>query len=131
MALHFTHQGDFRNFHFHTISKLNNEFEPFPRINDNKRTRFFSTDEIEEEQVLYNGPPPLTAVYTPPQIPSFSMLVASIIASSDRLFFVSHSLGNPSVWEWRLVRVAFLDSTALYPSCLQDGRFLVKFYTLH
>jgi len=30
-----------------------------------------------------------------------------------------------------LVRVAFSDSTAMYPSCLQDGRFLVEFYTLH
>jgi hypothetical protein len=29
------------------------------------------------------------------------------------------------------VRVAFADSTALSPSYLQDGRFLVEFYTLH
>jgi hypothetical protein len=40
-------------------------------------------------------------------------------------------LGNPSAREWRLVRVAFSDSTALSPSCLQDGRFLVDFYVLH
>jgi hypothetical protein len=40
-------------------------------------------------------------------------------------------LGNPTAREWRLVRVAFSDSTALSPSCLQDGRFLVDFYILH
>ena len=33
--------------------------------------------------------------------------------------------------EWRLVCVAFKDSIALYPSCLQDGRFLVDFYMPH
>jgi hypothetical protein len=131
VASHFARQGDFRDFHFPTLSVLNDEFEPFPWIDDDERARFFSADKIEEEQVLYNGPPPSPVVYTPPQIPSISTLVASIIASSDRLFFVSHSLGDPSVREWRLVRVAFLDSTALYPSCLQDGRFPVEFYTLH
>jgi hypothetical protein len=40
-------------------------------------------------------------------------------------------LGNPTTREWRLVCVAFSDSTSLSPSCLQDGRFLVEFYTLH
>ncbi len=35
-------------------------------------------------------------------------------------------------WEKvRLIRVALLDSMALYHSCLQDGCFLIKFYTLH
>jgi hypothetical protein len=131
MELHFACQGDFRGLYFPTLSELNDEFKSFPWIDDNKHARFFCADKIEEEQVLYNGPPPSPAVYTPPLIPSISTLVASIIASSDRLFFVSHSLGNPSVQEWRLVQVAFLDSTALYPSCLQDGQFLVEFYTLH
>jgi hypothetical protein len=35
------------------------------------------------------------------------------------------------VREWRLVRVVLSDSSSLSPSCLQDGRFLVEFYTLH
>jgi hypothetical protein len=74
--------------------------------------------------------PPL-ALVQPPSIPPISTLVTSIIASSDRLCFISHSLGNPSVCEWRLVCIAFSDSTALSPSCLQDERFLVEFYTFH
>jgi hypothetical protein len=64
-------------------------------------------------------------------MPILSLLVASTIASSDCLFFISHSLGTPTTCKWRLVRVAFVDSTALSPSCLQNGRFLVEFYTLH
>jgi hypothetical protein len=48
MASHFARQGDFCNFHFPTLSKLNNEFEPFPWINDDERTRFSSADKIEE-----------------------------------------------------------------------------------
>jgi hypothetical protein len=43
----------------------------------------FSTDEIEEEQVLYNRPPPLPVVYTPPQIPSISTLIASLTGYSS------------------------------------------------
>ncbi len=73
----------------------------------------------------------MPAVYSPPAVPPVSTLIASIIDSVDRLFFVSHSLGNPSTHEQRLTQVAFLDSMALYPLCLQDGCFLVKFYTLH
>jgi hypothetical protein len=80
---------------------------------------------------MYTGPPPLPADLHPPSVPPISSLVAGIIASTDRLFFVSHSLGYPSFWEWHLICVAFLDSTALSPSCLQDGCFLVEFYTLH
>jgi hypothetical protein len=84
------------------------------------------------EPVMYTGPP-LTKVARaiPHPIPPISALVTSIINSANRLFFVSHLLGNPSVHEWRLVRVALSDSTSILPSCLQDGRFLVKFFTLH
>jgi hypothetical protein len=60
-----------------------------------------------------------------------SLLAASIIVSSHCLFFILHSLGNPTTREWQLVRIAFTDSTALSPSCLQGGQFLVEFNTLH
>ena len=63
--------------------------------------------------------------------PPISSLFTSIIDSADRFFFVSHLLGNPSVHKWRLVHVALSNSTPILPSCLQDGRFLVKFFTLH
>ena len=80
---------------------------------------------------MYHGPPPSPAAVRQPSVPPISTLVKSIIDSTDRLFFVSHSLGNPTIREWRLIRVALTDSTAMSPSCLQDGRFLVEFYILH
>jgi hypothetical protein len=104
---------------------------PFPWIDDNERIQAMSRDTIEDPPVLYTGPPPSRAVPPLPSAPLISSLVASIINSSDCLFFISHSLGNPTTCEWRLVRVAFSDSTSLSPSCLQDGQFLMEFYTLH
>jgi hypothetical protein len=41
MASHFARQGDFRDFHFPTLSELNDEFEPFPWIDDDERAHFF------------------------------------------------------------------------------------------
>jgi len=110
---------------------LNNEISPFPWIDDDECSRVLSGNDIAIAPILYTGPPPSLVSYRPPEIPPLSTLVANIINSSDKLFFVSHSLGNPSARKWRLVRVAFSNSTSLSPSCLQDGRFLVDFYTLH
>ena len=131
LASHFLTKGDFCDFHWPTISELNDEISPFPWLDDDERSRVLSGDDITIEPILYTGPPPSLVAPCLPDIPPLSTLVASIISSSDRLFFVSHSLGNPSAREWRLVRVAFSDSTSLSPSCIQDGRFLVDFYTLH
>jgi hypothetical protein len=80
---------------------------------------------------MYNGPPPSPTPLPSPSIPPIRTLVTSIIDSLDKLFVVSHSLGNPAIREWCLVCITFADSTALSPSCLQDGRLLVNFYTLH
>jgi hypothetical protein len=88
-------------------------------------------DAIIQDQVLYNGPPPSPAEYQTPRVPPVSFLVASIIKSNDKLFFIAYSYTNPTTCEWRLVCVAFNESTALSPSCLQDGRFQMEFFTLH
>jgi hypothetical protein len=82
---------------------------------------------------MYTGPPlpPPTMPRhkdTPPTITTLSPL---IISSSDKLFFISSKIGTADCHEWRLVQVAFKDSVALYPSCLQDGHFLVDFYMSH
>jgi hypothetical protein len=129
---HFAQQGDFRDFCFPTLLELNDQFDPFPLANNEERIKFLNSDTVEETHVMYHGPPPSPSPLPAlPGIPPISILVRSIIDSQDRLFFVSHSLGNPSIREWRLTRVAFEDSTALSPSCLQDGRFLMEFYTIH
>jgi hypothetical protein len=130
-ASHFITKGNFKDFHFPTLSELNNEICPFPWVDEAERQQIMAGDEIEVKPILYHGPLPLLFAYKPPSIPPISSLIASIINLQDKLFFISHSLGNPTTREWRLVRVAYADSTALSPSCLQDGRFLVEFYTLH
>ena len=131
IVTHYLTKGDYRDFHFPTLAELTEEISPFPWIDDNERIQVMSCDTIEDQPVLYTGPPPSRAVPPLPSAPPLSLLVAGIINSSDRLFFISHSLGHPTTCVWRLVRVAFSDSTSLSPSCLQDGRFLMEFYTLH
>jgi hypothetical protein len=131
LASHFVTKGDYRDFHFPTLAELNKEVCPFPWIDNNNRIQLMSRDEIEDQPALYTGPPPSRAVPSSPSAPPLGLLIASIINSSDRLFFIMHSLGNPNTCKWQLVHVAFSDSTSLSLSCLQDGRFLMEFYTLH
>jgi hypothetical protein len=113
------------------LAELNEEISQFPWIDDEEPIQVMFRNRIEDQPVLYTGPLPSRAIPSPPSAPPLSSLVASIINSSDRLFFISHSLGNPNTCKWRLVRVAFSNSTSLSPSCLQDGQFLMEFYTLH
>jgi hypothetical protein len=131
IASHFLTKGNYCDFHFPTLAELNEEISPFLWIDDEERIQVMSRDRIEDQPVLYTGPPPSRAVPSPPSAPPLSLLVASIINFSDRLFFILHLLGNPNTCKWRLVCVAFSNSTSLSPSCLQDGRFLMEFYTLH
>ena len=88
-------------------------------------------DSISRIPVLMTGPPPAAPNHPIPSIPAIHLLTAAIIRSTDRLFFVSHSIGANDAREWRLARVAFHDSVSIYPSCTLDGRFLFEFYICH
>jgi hypothetical protein len=99
IASHFLTTGNFCDFHFPTLAKLNNEFCLFPCIDDKERQWVMSRDDFEEADILYNGPPPLLATPSPPAKPILTHLVSSILASSNRLFFILHSLGNPAARE--------------------------------
>jgi hypothetical protein len=77
------------------------------------------------------GPPPAAPAHSIPTIPAIHLLMATIISSSDKLFFVSHSIGANTSCEWHLARLTFNDSVSLYPSCTLDGRFLFDFYICH
>ncbi len=81
--------------------------------------------------MLNTGPPPAAPQHTIPTIPAIHLLTATIIQSTDKLFFVSHSIGSNDAHEWCLARVAFQDSMSLYPLCTQDGRYLFEFYICH
>ena len=86
---------------------------------------------ITKLPVLAMGPPPAAPAHSIPKIPAINLLMAAIINSADRLFVVSHSIGANTSREWRLVRIAFNNSMALYSSYTSDGRFLFEFYICH
>jgi hypothetical protein len=119
------------DFHWPSLSELNEELTPFPWSNDGEFQRYLADDSLATLPVMATGPPPSAPNHVIPSIPAIHLLTASIIRSIDRLFFVSHSIGSNDAREWRLVRVAFEDSISLYPSCTQDGRFLFEFYICH
>ena len=48
------------------------------------------------------GPPPAAPDHSIPTIPAIHLLTAAIISSSDKLFFVSHSIGANSSHEGAL-----------------------------
>jgi len=123
--------GRCTKFHWPSLSELNDEIAPFWCHDDAEFRRYMDGDSITTLPVLNTGSPPAAPQHTIPTIPAIHLLIASIIQSSDKLFFVSHSIGSNTAREWRLARVAFQDSMSLYPSCTQDGRYLFEFYICH
>jgi hypothetical protein len=128
---HFLTKGNFRDFHFPMLAELNNDICPFLWLNKEECICVLFGDDFEEAPNLYHNLPPSLTILSPSLTPILSLLVANIIATSNCLFFISHSLGSPTTHKWQLVHVAFADSTALSPSWLQARQFLVEFYILH
>ena len=105
----------------------------------------FEWDEGEEDMVTSDhslcadievftaAPTPLPPAQAPPTplVPEVGPLTASILASVDKLFFVSHCVPGSDTTEWALVRVDFQRYVQAHPSALKDGRFIVDFYTCH
>jgi hypothetical protein len=80
---------------------------------------------------MYTGLPPASPSYSLPAISKLNTLVRSIIQSSDRFFFISHSISPNEACEWCLARVAFEQLMSSYPLCLQDGCFFLEFFICH
>ncbi len=118
-------------FHWPSLLELNNEIAPFHWLSEDERRLYLLGDTISTLPVMYMGPPPAAPSYSLPAIPELNILTQSIIQSSDQLFFISHSIGSNKAREWHLVQVAFEESMSAYPSCLQDGRFLLNFFICH
>ncbi len=115
------------------MAELDDDFDPFPWHNEDERQRYMSDDVVFAPPILYKGPTPSPPNSTPSSVttPTITSLSPRIINSADKLFFIAHKLGTSSIREWRLIRVAFSSTMLLYPSALQDGRFLVEFYVAH
>jgi hypothetical protein len=99
VALQLLQAGHLNEFHWPTLSELNNDIIPFPWSNDKECCLIMDGDHSSIKPILYNGPSPSPAINSPPTIPPISLLVVSILSSSNRLFFISHSLGNPNTRE--------------------------------
>ena len=96
-------------FHCPSLLELNDEFAPFPWANDDEFQKYIHGDLITKLPVLVMGPPPAAPAHSIPKLPAIHILMAAIINSVDRLFFVAHSIGANTSCEWRLVRIAFSD----------------------
>ncbi len=118
-------------FHWPSLSKLNDQFAPFPWKSNAKFQQYIVGDSIAQLPVMTMGPPPAAPAHSIPMVPAIHFLTASIISSTNKLFFVSHSIGANNSREWHLARIAFIDSVLLYPSCTLDSQFLFKFYICH
>ncbi len=118
-------------FHWPSLSVFNNNIAPFQWLLEDERCLYLSGDTISNLPVMYTGPPPAAPTYPLPAIPELTILTQSIIQSSDQLFFILHSIGSNEVRKWRLVQVLLEESMSSYPSCLQDGCFLLNFFFCH
>jgi hypothetical protein len=116
------------DFHWPSLSELNEEITLFPWSNDGEFRHYLANDSLDILPVMATGPPQSAPHHVIPSIPA---IAASIICRIDHLFFASHRIGSNDAREWRLVRVAFEDLISLCPSCTQDRQFLFEFYICH
>ena len=119
--------------HFLTLAELLAEcFE----WHEGEESTVLADDSLCEEIELFHAnvltsPCPPTTTPSAPPVPLIGPLVASLLASDDKLFFISHRVPGSGVTEWSLVRIILRDSLKEHPNCLQDSRFLVDFFTCH
>jgi hypothetical protein len=81
-------------FHWPSLSKLNNDLFPFQRSSEEERKQYFDGNSISSIPIMHIGPPPAAPIYDNPTIPSISTLTTAIIKSSDKLFFISNRIGT-------------------------------------
>ncbi len=130
-ATNFITTNDALTFKWPTLAELNKELFPYPWSHNKEFNAYLSNDSPSTIPGFYIGPPPSAPNFIAPTIRPSAVLAQQIIKSSDKLFFISNSIGSGNVQEWRLVHVAFKASMATYSSCLIDGQYLVDFYISH
>ena len=63
--------------------------------------------------------------------PKINVLHAYLLHSRDQLFFIYNRVLDTSLYEWKLVQIAYEYTMQFHLNCLQDGMFLVDFYIMH
>ena len=95
-----------------------------------KEIEVFAMTHSQAEAAKRPPPPPVEAPAAP-RVPDVPRLTASIMSSTDKLFFIAHKIPGSDQSEWALVRIDLQLSISAHPACLQDGRFLAQFYIYH
>jgi hypothetical protein len=93
----FINVSNYTEFWWLTLSELNNDINKFPWSSNKECHKYFEDDTPFCPDVMYIGPPPEPPVspLVPEQsTPSIKSLAPLIISSSDKLFFISHSIGG-------------------------------------
>jgi hypothetical protein len=91
------------DFHWPSLSELNDDLLPFPWSSKEENCHHLAGNMIKTLQTMYTGPPPSLPGYSTPTFPPLNILTWSIIQSSDKLFFISNSIGLNDAREWHLV----------------------------
>ena len=73
-------------------------------------------------------PPPPVEAPPPSRVPSIGPLPASILNSTDKLFFVAHRIPGSDVSEWALVRIDIPLSISDHPARQFCSYILVQTY---
>jgi hypothetical protein len=132
--------------HFPSLQELNDELLQEPLHGNTKRLIPPSTHSCSPikgtsiNNLVEPGPPTNTEesstenrnLLAVPKLPNTaSELMAQIIQSEDKLFFIRYNITLLSCSEWRLIQVDLTSSINKNPSALSNGRILAIFYVSH
>jgi hypothetical protein len=121
--------NDAPHFNWPTLAELNKKIlANFGPANEDKIMD--SGNSVVHTPGLYTGPPPSAPSWSIPAAPLANILAQHIIISANKLFFISRKIGF-NIREWQLVRVVLGTTTSTHLSCLEDGKYIVYFYTSH
>jgi hypothetical protein len=104
VSANFVTTSDALTFRWPTLTELNDKLCPYSWSwsHNEEFNQYISEDDDSLRTVpgFYTGPPPSAPLYTTPTIPPAAILAQQIVKSSDKLFFISNSIGAGNVREW-------------------------------
>jgi hypothetical protein len=114
------------NLQFSSLAELDDDYDGWP----DEVNPFLHKEHLQPAETIIQDTSILTTTNIPPR--TVQKLIADIIQSEDKLFFINHSVtATKGRKEWKLIQVNFEKSIQQQPACLQNGRFLVDFYIEH
>ncbi len=116
--------------HMPSVAEMNAELFPWADADEESRIDALQDRRCHADNFL--SPPAQHPAPSPRKLTDSSTLSVNIISSQDKLFFIACPvIGNPSVFEWSLVRVNLKATHFHNPQCASNGKYLVDFYVAH